>query len=92
MPPYHNETCGCAECRNYGQVYNPLAIHNLAHIPPSPSDMELISQIPTSAQAKQRRIAWKQVEESWSKILRVAATARKEFRKSGKHCSLYFPA
>ena len=25
---YHNETCGCAECGNYGQVYNPHAIHN----------------------------------------------------------------
>lgn len=25
---YHNETCGCAECGNYGQVYNPKAIHN----------------------------------------------------------------
>jgi len=25
---YHNETCGCAECGNYGQVYNPGAIHN----------------------------------------------------------------
>lgn len=25
---YHNETCGCAECRNYGQIFNPLAIHN----------------------------------------------------------------
>lgn len=25
---YHNETCGCAECRNYGQTYNPTAIHN----------------------------------------------------------------
>ena len=25
---YHNATCGCAECRNYGQVYNPRAIHN----------------------------------------------------------------
>jgi hypothetical protein len=24
----HNETCGCAECGNYGQVYNPHAIHN----------------------------------------------------------------
>lgn len=26
--PYHNETCGCADCGNYGQSYNPLAIHN----------------------------------------------------------------
>lgn len=25
---YHNETCGCAECGNYGQRYNPHAIHN----------------------------------------------------------------
>src|SRR4051794_5561616 len=25
---HHNETCGCAECGNYGQVYNPGAIHN----------------------------------------------------------------
>jgi len=25
---YHNETCGCAECGNYGQPYNPRAIHN----------------------------------------------------------------
>jgi hypothetical protein len=25
---YHNETCGCAECGNYGQIYNPRAIHN----------------------------------------------------------------
>ena len=25
---YHNETCGCAECGNYGQTYNPSAIHN----------------------------------------------------------------
>ena len=25
---YHNETCGCAECGNYGQSYNPQAIHN----------------------------------------------------------------
>jgi hypothetical protein len=25
---YHNETCGCAECGNYGQPYNPHAIHN----------------------------------------------------------------
>lgn len=25
---YHNETCGCADCGNYGQVYNPRAIHN----------------------------------------------------------------
>ena len=25
---YHNETCGCAECGNYGQTYNPNAIHN----------------------------------------------------------------
>jgi len=25
---YHNATCGCAECRNYGQPYNPNAIHN----------------------------------------------------------------
>lgn len=24
----HNDTCGCAECGNYGQVYNPKAIHN----------------------------------------------------------------
>lgn len=24
----HNATCGCAECRNYGQSYNPSAIHN----------------------------------------------------------------
>ena len=24
----HNDTCGCAECGNYGQVYNPSAIHN----------------------------------------------------------------
>jgi hypothetical protein len=25
---YHNETCGCAECANYGQTFNPMAIHN----------------------------------------------------------------
>lgn len=25
---YHNETCGCADCGNYGQVFNPIAIHN----------------------------------------------------------------
>ncbi len=25
---FHNETCGCAECGNHGQVYNPQAIHN----------------------------------------------------------------
>lgn len=25
---FHNDTCGCAECGNYGQVYNPRAIHN----------------------------------------------------------------
>lgn len=25
---YHNETCGCAECGNYGQAFNPRAIHN----------------------------------------------------------------
>ena len=25
---YHNETCGCAECGNYGQIFNPVAIHN----------------------------------------------------------------
>jgi len=25
---YHNETCGCADCGNYGQPYNPRAIHN----------------------------------------------------------------
>lgn len=25
---FHNETCGCAECGNYGQPYNPHAIHN----------------------------------------------------------------
>jgi hypothetical protein len=25
---FHNETCGCAECGNYGQAYNPGAIHN----------------------------------------------------------------
>ena len=25
---YHNETCGCADCGNYGQPYNPSAIHN----------------------------------------------------------------
>jgi hypothetical protein len=25
---WHNETCGCAECGNYGQTYNPKAIHN----------------------------------------------------------------
>lgn len=24
----HNDTCGCAECGNYGQRYNPGAIHN----------------------------------------------------------------
>jgi hypothetical protein len=24
----HNDTCGCAECGNYGQIYNPGAIHN----------------------------------------------------------------
>ncbi len=24
----HNDTCGSAECGNYGQVYNPYAIHN----------------------------------------------------------------
>jgi hypothetical protein len=24
----HNDTCGCAECGNYGQRYNPDAIHN----------------------------------------------------------------
>ena len=24
----HNDTCGCAECGNYGQTYNPRAIHN----------------------------------------------------------------
>jgi hypothetical protein len=24
----HNDTCGCAECGNYGQIYNPHAIHN----------------------------------------------------------------
>src|SRR4051812_47279439 len=24
----HNDTCGCAECGNYGQRYNPRAIHN----------------------------------------------------------------
>lgn len=29
MPmPIHNDTCGCAECGNYGQVYNPRAVHN----------------------------------------------------------------
>lgn len=26
--PYHNETCGCADCGNYGQTFNPRAIHN----------------------------------------------------------------
>jgi hypothetical protein len=25
---YHNETCGCADCGNYGQPYNPHALHN----------------------------------------------------------------
>lgn len=25
---YHNETCGCADCGNYGQAFNPRAIHN----------------------------------------------------------------
>lgn len=25
---YHNETCGCADCGNYGQPYNPSAEHN----------------------------------------------------------------
>jgi hypothetical protein len=25
---YHNDTCGCADCGNYGQPFNPLAIHN----------------------------------------------------------------
>jgi hypothetical protein len=25
---WHNDTCGCAECGNYGQRYNPRAIHN----------------------------------------------------------------
>jgi len=25
---WHNDTCGCAECGNYGQKYNPRAIHN----------------------------------------------------------------
>ena len=25
---YHNPTCGCAECGNYGLIYNPTAIHN----------------------------------------------------------------
>ena len=25
---FHNETCGCADCGNYGQTYNPHAIHN----------------------------------------------------------------
>ncbi len=25
---WHNDTCGCAECGNYGQRYNPKAIHN----------------------------------------------------------------
>ena len=25
---YHNETCGCAECGNYGQAHNPGAVHN----------------------------------------------------------------
>ncbi len=24
----HNDTCGCADCGNYGQPYNPRAIHN----------------------------------------------------------------
>jgi hypothetical protein len=24
----HNDTCGCAECGNYGQTFNPRAIHN----------------------------------------------------------------
>jgi hypothetical protein len=24
----HNDTCGCADCGNYGQPYNPGAIHN----------------------------------------------------------------
>ena len=24
----HNDTCGCAECGNYGQTYNRGAIHN----------------------------------------------------------------
>lgn len=24
----HNDTCGCADCGNYGQGYNPRAIHN----------------------------------------------------------------
>ena len=25
---YHNRTCGCADCRKYGQRFNPRAIHN----------------------------------------------------------------
>src|SRR5262249_16217328 len=25
---WHNDTCGCADCGNYGQPYNPRAIHN----------------------------------------------------------------
>ena len=25
---FHNDTCGCAECGNYGQRYNSRAIHN----------------------------------------------------------------
>lgn len=25
---YHNDTCGCADCGNYGQPYNPRAVHN----------------------------------------------------------------
>ena len=25
---WHNDTCGCADCGNYGQIYNPAAIHN----------------------------------------------------------------
>src|SRR4051812_14247355 len=25
---YHNDTCGCADCANYGQTFNPQAIHN----------------------------------------------------------------
>lgn len=24
----HNDTCGCAECGNYGQRHNPRAVHN----------------------------------------------------------------
>ncbi len=24
----HNQSCGCADCGNYGQVENPNAIHN----------------------------------------------------------------